>query len=181
MQNRLSHQVRMCHRSGKPRSLSRRWRCLPSARPSTCRSSRPGTCCRRTPRSSTPSQIRKPERFRRDRSRWLMIRTSTRNRFDFRIQSWGQSCINYIIGLSWGLHSKEVAFLLPTQKPRVRIESRLRRDFFSLLLSLITVLRLSPSSAKQWISPMQLALMSKAKYNKRPNWFGLTNTHHFTL
>ena len=87
MQNQLSRQVRMCHRSGKPRSLSRRWRCLPSARPSTCRSSRPGTCCRRTPRSSTPSQIRKPERFRRDRSRWLMIRTSTRNRFEFKLHS----------------------------------------------------------------------------------------------
>ena len=87
MQNQLSRQVRMCHRSGKPRSLSRRWRCLPSARPSTCRSSRPGTCCRRTPRSSTPSQIRKPERFRRDRSRWLMIRTSTRNRFELVLHS----------------------------------------------------------------------------------------------
>ena len=41
-----------------------------------------------------------------------------------------------------GLCSTEEAFLIPTQLPRVRIPAR--RDFFSLLLSLWTVLRLHP-------------------------------------
>ena len=39
--------------------------------------------------------------------------------------------------------------------------------FFSLLLSLWTVLRLNPSSAMQWISQMQSAVMSTAKYYKK--------------
>ena len=45
-------------------------------------------------------------------------------------------------------------------------ESRLGQDFFSLLLSLWTVLRSNPSNAKQWISQMQLAVTSAAKYYK---------------
>ena len=38
------------------------------------------------------------------------------------------------------------------------------RDFFSLLLSLWTVLWLNPSSAKQWILEMQLAMKSRARF-----------------
>ena len=49
-------------------------------------------------------------------------------------------------------------------------ESRLRQDFFSLLLSWWTVLRSNPSSAKQWISQMQLAVTSRAKYYKKMSW-----------
>ena len=41
------------------------------------------------------------------------------------------------------------------------------RDFSSLLLSWWTVLRLNPSSAKQWISQMQSAVTSRAKYSKK--------------
>ena len=52
----------------------------------------------------------------------------------------------------------EEAFLLPTQHPRVP------RDFFSLLLSWWTVLRSNPSSAKLWISQLQLVVTSRAKY-----------------
>ena len=43
----------------------------------------------------------------------------------------------------------------------------LGRDIFSLLLSLWTVLRSNPSSAKVWISQMQLAVTSRAKYSKK--------------
>ena len=39
--------------------------------------------------------------------------------------------------------------------------------FFLFLLSWCTVLRLNLSCAKQWISQMQLAMMSRAKYYKR--------------
>ena len=46
-------------------------------------------------------------------------------------------------------------------------ESRLGQVFFSLQLSLWTVLRLNPSSDKQWISQMQLEVTSRAKYHKR--------------
>ena len=48
-----------------------------------------------------------------------------------------------------------------------RFKSRLRRDFFSFLLSLWTVLRWNPSCAKQWISQMQLKVTSGAKYYKK--------------
>ena len=53
----------------------------------------------------------------------------------------------------------------PPSSPRFK--SRLRLDFFSLLLSLWTVLRLNPSSAKQWISQMQLAVTFRAKCYKK--------------
>ena len=53
--------------------------------------------------------------------------------------------------LGW-LHITVEASLLPPCSPE--FESRLRRDFFSLLLSLWTVLRSNPSSAKQWFSQM---------------------------
>ena len=46
-------------------------------------------------------------------------------------------------------------------------KSWLRQYFFSLLLSLWTVVRSNPSSAKQWISQMQLEVMSRAKYYKK--------------
>ena len=46
-------------------------------------------------------------------------------------------------------------------------ESQLSQDFFSLLLSLRTVLRSKPSSAMQWISQMQLAVTSRVKYFKK--------------
>ena len=62
-----------------------------------------------------------------------------------------------------GLHSTDVAFLLPTQQPRVRIPARPRQYFLSLLLRLWTVVRPNPFSAKQWISQIQLAVMSRAK------------------
>ena len=42
-----------------------------------------------------------------------------------------------------------------------------RWDFFSLPLSLWTVLRTNPSSAKQWISQMLLAVTYRAKYYKK--------------
>ena len=46
-------------------------------------------------------------------------------------------------------------------------KSWLRQYFFSFLLSLWTVLRSNPSSAKQWILQMQLAVMSRAKNYKQ--------------
>ena len=52
-----------------------------------------------------------------------------------------------------GLRSTEEVLLLPTQRTRVQ---SLFSAFFSLLLSLRTVLRTNPFSAKQWISEMQL-------------------------
>ena len=51
---------------------------------------------------------------------------------------------------------------LPPSSPG--LESQLRQDFFSLLLILRAVLRSKPSSAKQWILQMQLAVTSRAKY-----------------
>ena len=48
----------------------------------------------------------------------------------------------------------------------VLLTDLLRWDFFSLLLSFWTVLRSNPPSAKQWISQMQLAVTSGAKYHK---------------
>ena len=45
-------------------------------------------------------------------------------------------------------------------------ESWLCWDFLSLLLSLWTELRSKQSGAKQWISQMQFAVMSRAKYYK---------------
>ena len=64
------------------------------------------------------------------------------------------------------LHSTEEAFLLPNQLPRVRILAPSR--FFSLLLSMWTVLILNPFSAKQLISQMQLhvAMTSRARNYK---------------
>ena len=56
---------------------------------------------------------------------------------------------------TWGLHS-----CFPLSSPVC--ESRLHRDFFSLLFSLWTVLRLKPSSAKQRISQMHLAKTFRA-------------------
>ena len=53
---------------------------------------------------------------------------------------------------------------LPPSSPGLK--SQLLRDFFSLLLSLWTVLRLNPSSAKQWILQMQLVVTSRDKYYK---------------
>ena len=58
---------------------------------------------------------------------------------------------------SGGLNSTEQAFLLPTNQPRVPIQAPPR--FFR-----ITALRSNPSSTKQWISQMQLAVTSRAKY-----------------
>ena len=58
---------------------------------------------------------------------------------------------------SGGLNSTEQSFLLPTNQPRVPIQAPPR--FFR-----ITALRSNPSSAKQWISQMQLAVTSRAKY-----------------
>ena len=63
------------------------------------------------------------------------------------------------------LHYIKEAFLLSTQQPGFK--SRHRQYYFSLLLSWWTVLRSSPSSAKQWISPMQLAVTSRAMYYKK--------------
>ena len=63
------------------------------------------------------------------------------------------------------LHSTEEAFLLPTLYPQVCIPAPPR--FLSLLLSWWKVLRSNPSSAKQWISQLQLALTSRAKYHKK--------------
>ena len=60
-----------------------------------------------------------------------------------------------------GLRSTEEAFLLPTQ------QTWIRQVFFSLLLSLWTVLRSDPSRAKQWILRMQLVVTSIAKYYKK--------------
>ena len=60
-----------------------------------------------------------------------------------------------------GLHSSEEAFFLPTQQPLVQIPAPLW--FFTLLLSWWTVFRLKPSSVKQWILQMQLAVTSRAK------------------
>ena len=67
------------------------------------------------------------------------------------------------------LRSTKEAFLLPTHRPRVWISADifLSDNFFSLLLSLWTVLRWSPSNAKQWISQMQLAVASRAWYSKK--------------
>ena len=62
--------------------------------------------------------------------------------------------------LGW-LRSTEEALFLSTQQPWLKC--RLRRDFFSLLLSLRIVLRSNPSSGKQWILQMQLAVRSRAK------------------
>ena len=64
-----------------------------------------------------------------------------------------------------GLHSTVEAFLLATQQPRVWYQALQR--FLSLLLSLWAVLRSNLSSAKQRISQMQLAMMSRAKYYKK--------------
>ena len=52
----------------------------------------------------------------------------------------------------------------PPSSPRS--ESRLCRDFSSLLLSGWTVSSSNPSSAKQWISQTQLAVTSRSKNNK---------------
>ena len=60
-------------------------------------------------------------------------------------------------------------FLLPTKQLWVWIRTSSR--FFSLLLSLWTVFRSNPSSVKEWISQMELAVMSRAKYYK--NWPGV--------
>ena len=57
------------------------------------------------------------------------------------------------LALALGLHSTVEAFSLGVQ--------------ISLLLSLRTVLRPNPSSAKQWISQMQLVVTSVAKYFKK--------------
>ena len=65
-----------------------------------------------------------------------------------------------------GLCSKEEAFLLSTEQPGVRI-SALPRFFFSLLHSLWTVCRSNPSSAKQLISQLRLAVTSRAKHYKK--------------
>ena len=70
-----------------------------------------------------------------------------------------------IFGFLGRLCSTEVAFLLPTQQPLVWIPARPK--FFSLLLSLWTVMRSNPSSAMQWISQMQLPVTSWAKYYKK--------------
>ena len=52
-------------------------------------------------------------------------------------------------------------------------ESRLYREFFSIVLSLWTLLRSNPASAKQWISQMQLVVASRARYYQ--------NNHTHTL
>ena len=67
--------------------------------------------------------------------------------------------------ISMGLRSTKEAFLLHTQQPQVQIPAPPR--FFSLQISLWTVLRSNPSMAKQWISQMQLVVTSKAKYYKK--------------
>ena len=46
--------------------------------------------------------------------------------------------------------------------------------FLSFLLSLWTVLRLDPSSAKQWISQILLVVTSRAKYYKKVYVFSIT-------
>ena len=53
----------------------------------------------------------------------------------------------------------------PPSNPR--FESWLRQVFFSVLLSLWTILRLNPSTAKQWISQMQLTMTYRAKCYKK--------------
>ena len=73
--------------------------------------------------------------------------------------------INNLLSKGAGLRSTEEAILLPTQQPR--FESWLCPDFFSLHLSLWTALRSNPSSARQWISQMQLVVTSRAKYYKK--------------
>ena len=50
----------------------------------------------------------------------------------------------------------------PTRSPW--FESRLPQDYLSFLLSLWTVLRLYPSSAKQWISQTQLKVPCRVKH-----------------
>ena len=47
------------------------------------------------------------------------------------------------------------------------LKSWRRQDFFSILLSWWRVLRSKPSSAKQWISQMQIAVTSRGEYFKK--------------
>ena len=86
----------------------------------------------------------------------------------------------FSLSLSWnsvGAQRKHSCFL-PSSPA---FESRFCQDCFSLLLSLLTELRLNPSSAKQWISQMQLASVSRAKYYKKlvlsPFWWRIWNHH----
>ena len=67
------------------------------------------------------------------------------------------------LAISWGVQRKHSCF--PPSSPG--FESQLCQDFFSLLLNLWTELRLNPSSAKQWISRMQLAVTGAKYYKKR--------------
>ena len=61
----------------------------------------------------------------------------------------------------------------PPSSPK--FESLLRCGLLSLLLSLLTVLRSRPSSAKQWISQMHLAVTSRALHNKK--YFKIENVY----
>ena len=54
--------------------------------------------------------------------------------------------------------------ILASHPAAIGLKSWLCHDFFSLLLSWWTVLRLNPSSAKQWISQIQSAVTSRAKH-----------------
>ena len=68
--------------------------------------------------------------------------------------------------LGRGLSCTEEAFLPPTLQPLVWILAP-PIFFLFILLSLWTALRLNPSSAKQWISQMQPAVMYRAKHYKK--------------
>ena len=69
--------------------------------------------------------------------------------------------LTWFVSSAWIIKRRK-HYCFPPSSPR--FESQLRWDFFSLLLSLRTVLRSNPSSAMQWISQVQLAVTSKAKH-----------------
>ena len=55
--------------------------------------------------------------------------------------------------------------MLPTQQPRVQILAP--QIFFLLTAYFMDSIEIEPSSVKLWISQMQLAVTSRAKYGKK--------------
>ena len=73
------------------------------------------------------------------------------------------TCLDASLNSEWGLNSTHSCF--PPSSPGFK--SCHSQYFFTLQIISKNVLRLNPSSAKQWISQTQVALMSRAKCYKQ--------------
>ena len=80
----------------------------------------------------------------------------------------GSKIASPVLSSPTNLLSTEKAFFPPSSPG---FKSLNCRDFFSILLSWWTVLRSNPSSAKKWISQMQLGVTSRATNYKKRTFF----------